>query len=126
MCVSLYNMDVQFLDFKFIFTKKYMYAILRVKNSSGNYYYYWRTQHASLETDMPHRRPTCLIEDLSDTNMPAESQHIYLNILILIYCLLFYIDILELWLLRLRRPSQPPVFRVGLGTLSCISLYSTN
>ena len=31
-----------------------------------------------------------------------------------------------LWLLRLRRPSQPPVFRVGLGALSGISLYSTN
>ena len=33
--------------------------------------------HAPLETDMPDRRPPCLIADPSETNMPVESNKIF-------------------------------------------------
>ena len=62
---------------------------------------HWRPQHASLETDMPDQRLTCLINDPLEMDMfhqrptclwrptcQSEFKHIYLNI----YFLLIYIE----------------------------------
>ena len=57
--------------------------------SSRKYHYYQKPIRDLSETHMPHRRPTCLIGDPSEINMPAESNP-NLNTDILKYSL-FYI-----------------------------------
>ena len=99
----LFKLRLKIVQKKLYFDKLHIYPCWR------KYHYYLRLigdpskidmpdrrpRHASSETDIPHRRLTCLIGNPSGTDMPVESNrnfntYVYLNSLFVIHFLLIY------------------------------------